>query len=464
MQTKVHNNYSIIKITNKINFKEEEMKMKKLAAFVLTGVVAAGILTGCGGKGTSQTDTKEEGNRTQENITITLMTTGTTSDEGKDFMQDILPAEVKKVYPNVTVEVTKLPDEQYGTSILTKLATGQAPDIFAIWPKFGGSLNVQTAGEAGYLMDLSDLTFWDNVAESAKNDMSYNEVPYAVPDGISLLGTYYNKDMFQSNGLEVPTNWDDFMKCCQVLKDAGITPIVMGDKDSWVMQFGLYQLAANMLYPEYPEFDNDLLQGKAKFTDGEWAKILNRYKELYDKGYITSNSLGLGSAQAIQTFIDGEAAMIIDGSWDTTALTAKGAVDFERGFVPLPGNDAGKELYACASTSGGYAINAKTEHPEIVKDIFNLMYDGESDLFKAWSENNQSISVYEGVEVTNDLYKEVMDVYNTGKAFYFCNQMWYSGTEGELTAKFSEVIGNQGTTVEDVVESVQKKFDELSQK
>lgn len=449
-------------------------KKKNLAALVLAGVMVVGTLTGCGGGEASQPDKKPESNNTenagkeevasdQEEITISLMTTGTTSEDGQDFIQDILPEEIKKVYPNVTLEVTKLPDEQYLTSILTKLATGQAPDIFAIWPKLGGALNVQTAGEAGYLMDLSDLTFWDNFAESAKNDMSYNGTIYAVPDGISLLGTYYNKDMFQNNGLEVPTNWDEFLNCCQVLKDAGITPIVMGDKDSWVMQFGLYQLAANMLYPEKPNFDNDLVAGKAKFTDGEWAAILERYKELYDKGYIISNSLGLGSAQAIQMFVDGEAAMIIDGSWSSTALTAEGAVDFERGFIPLPGNDADKELYACASTSGGYAINAKTEYPEIVKEIFNLMYDGQSDLFHAWKDNNQSISVYKGVEVTNDLYKDVMEVYSTGKAFYFCNQMWYSGTEGELTAKFSEVIGNQGTTVEDVVNSVQAKFDELSQ-
>lgn len=68
----------------------------------------------------------------------------------------------------------------------------------------------------------------------------------------------------------------------------------MGDKDQYVLQFGLYQLAADEIYSKNPDFDTQLRDGDASFTDeGTWDKVLEMYKTLYDEGYIdASKSLG----------------------------------------------------------------------------------------------------------------------------------------------------------------------------
>ena len=128
--------------------------------------------------------------------------------------------------------------------------------------------------------------------------------------GVSILGTYYNKDIFEECGInEEPATWGALLDACEKIKDKGYQPIVMGDKDQYVMQFGLYQIACNEIYSENAEYDAQLRTGDTAFTDeGTWDTVLTMYNELYEKGYIdVSQSLGLGASQALTDFVDGKA-------------------------------------------------------------------------------------------------------------------------------------------------------------
>ncbi len=444
------------------------MKLKKLAALGLTGLVGASMLAGCGDKGVvsqkaepsaAKDSSVKDSTASKENITLTMMLSGTKSTEGEDYEIDVMPRLIKERFPNITLEVIKLPDDQYYTSLKTKLATGEAPDFMLAQPKMAGANAVYTLAKSGYLLDISDLKCLEKLGGVA--DMTYQGKTYAVPQGVSFLGTYYNKDVFEKNGLQVPTNWDEFLNVCEKLKQAGVTPIVMGDKDSYVMQFGLYQIAANRVYPKNPEFDNQLGDGTTKFTGGEWEEVLSMYAELYQKGYIGSNSLGLGAAQAIQKFIDGEAAMTFDGSFNGTALTAKGAADFARGMFPLPANKPGEDIYVSGAAGGGFGIYANTKYPEECKAILEFMNDGQSPLYKAWESSGKVIPNLEGAKHTNPLFEDMMAVYSTGKSFYWCNQGWPAGVENEMQVKLSEHIAGQGTTPKDIAEAMQMKFEEL---
>lgn len=396
-------------------------------------------------------------------VTLTMLVSGSKAAEGADFELDTLPKLVKEKFPNVTLEVQKLPDEQYYTSVKAKLAAGEGPDIFLAFPKLANMGAIEVA-KAGYAADLSDLNFWGNVSAAAKNDMSYDGKPYAVSKGMDILGTYYNKSLFEQAGItEIPKDWTSFLAASEKLKAAGITPIVMGDKDPWVIQFGMYQLAANTVYPTDPEFDNKLQTGETKLTDAKWVKTVNQYAELYNKGYVNKGSLGMASAQAVQQFVDGKAAMIFTGTWDLPGLTAQGAAQFDRGFFSLPGNEAGQPVYASASTAAGYALNAKSKNLDVGKQIFEYLFDMNSPLFQAWVASNPSISVFNGVPLQNEIFKDALDnIQSTGNAFYFSNQMWPAGVSDVMQSKFSEIIGGRKTTAEQVTQAMQDKYDELN--
>ncbi|MEG6567314.1 extracellular solute-binding protein [Thermoanaerobacterium saccharolyticum] len=437
------------------------MKMKKIVMTSIILIIIITMLAGCNSSKSNNASKESSKASDGQNITITMMYSGVAAEN--DFETQILPKLVKEKFPNITLEVTKLPDDQYYTALKTKLASGNAPDMFLVQPMYAGMNSVISLAKAGYLAPLNDLKSLKLVGESAQKAVSYNGNVYAMPTGIAILGTYYNKSIFDSLGLKVPTNWDEFLKTCETLKNAGIQPIVMGDKDMYVMQFGLYQIAANQIYPKNMDFDNQLRTGKTKFTDkGTWDKVLSMYSELYEKGYIEKNSLGIGATQAIQEFIDGKAAMIFEGSFNEPAIMAKGAKDFERGYFPLPGNDKGSELYASVSISAGPAIYAKSKYINECKQIIDWWYNGESSAYKGMVESGRFIPTYGyGVDKVNELFKPFIELYNKGKAIYWCNQAWPAGVENKMEELFGEHIG-LGTPIDDITKGMQLKFEELN--
>lgn len=440
----------------------KKRKLSTILASITVLATSVGLLSGCG----SSDNNGESGKDGTKNVTLTMVVSGNKAADGQDFELDVLPKMVNEKFPNIKLEVQKLPDDQYNTSIKTKLAAGEAPDFFRVWPRMGSAASIIDLSKAGYLADLSDLPFMSNITDGAREDMSNDGKVYGIAKGIDMLGTYYNKDLFTQVGItEIPKDWESFLAASQKLKDAGITPIVMGDKDPWWIQFGAYQLAANTVYTADKDFDLKLQTGEKKFTDPTWVKAISMYKELYDKGYIAKNTLGLGGPQATQMFIDGKAAMIFDGTWDYPTLTAQGAANFERGFFPLPGNEKGQPVWQAVSTAAGWAVNAKTDHLEEVKQVLNYWFDSESDLFKEWVKLNPSISAFNGVPLNNDLYKESYELYqSSGNSSYFANQMWPNGVADTLQVKFGEIIGGRKTTPEDVASAMQAKFDELWKK
>lgn len=458
------------------------MKWRKVTALVSAFLLTAGTLTGCGGASDPETSATADANggetekdkkpageaydgQALENagdITLTMMVSGTEYDN--DFETQIMPALVKEKWPNVTLEVTKLPDNNYYTALKTRLASGECPDMILVQPMYAGSNSCYSLAEAGYLTELDDLNALEYVTDIG--GMTYNDHVYAFSGNVSILGTYYNKDMFAEAGVtEEPTTWESFLEACEKLKSAGYQPITMGDKDQYVFQFGLYQLACNEIYSKNPDYDMQLREGKTAFTDeGTWDTVLTMYKELYDNGYIDAGkSLGTGASQSIQAFIDGEAAMTFDGSFNATALKAAGAAgDFERGFFPLPGT--ADEVYTATCLGAGYAIYSGSDRIDECKEILDYWFDGKSDLWNAYVASGRTIMSYgDGVEASQnyELFRPFIKLMNDGKAFHWCNQAWPAGTEGTMEELFSELIGGQGTTVEDITQGMLDKFEDL---
>lgn len=447
------------------------MKAKKVVSMLCVGAMAMTMLAGCGGGGSEEENTEQQASsgpydeQAIENagdITITMMVSGVATEN--DFETEVLPELVKEKWPNVTLEVTKLPDDNYYTTLKSRLSSGECPDIILTQPMYAGANSCYTLAEAGYLAPLNDLKWAENMSDLAA--VTYEDDIVTCTAGVSILGTYYNKDMFAECGItEEPQTWDEFLDVCETLKENGHQPIIMGDKDMYVMQFGLYQIACNEIYSQNADYDEQLRTGDTSFTDeGTWDKVLEMYNELYDKGYIdSSQTLGIGASQAIQAFIDGEAAMTFDGSFNAPALLAEGAAGaFERGYFPIPSESG--DNYTATCLSAGYSIYSGSEYVDECKELLDYWFDGSSDIWQAYLATGKIIATYgEGSDQTAnyDLFKPFIDMMNEGKAFHWCNQAWPSGTETTMEEKFGEMIGGQGTTVDDITQEMQTRFEDL---
>jgi raffinose/stachyose/melibiose transport system substrate-binding protein len=435
--------------------------MKKLIALMLSGILIASLAAfGSGSAAPTAAPSQDSpaAAAPEEKIVITVLDSG--SAQENDFETETLPRLISAKYPNVTVEASKLPDDQYYTALKTKIASGEAPDMFRVAPKGAGSNSVITLAEAGYLAPINELGIVELAGASGTDAFRVGSNVYTVSSGVSILGTYVNMDMLKSLSLSIPTTWAEFLDVCQKLKDGGIQPIVMGDKDMYVMQFGMYQLAASKVYPKNPAYDDQLRTGETHFTDtGSWDTVLEMYDTLYKNGYIDSSSLGISQQQSQQMFVDKQAAMTFDGSW--SAPTLRGA-DFELGYYPLPGNEGSEILCASMAPGSNWAIYSGSKHIDACKNLLQYWFDGESDLWKAYVDADKAVVTYGyGSDRVDVLFQPFMELYNNDRAYYWCNQGWPAGVENEMLAKFSELIGGQNTTVPEITKAMQRKFEEM---
>src|SRR5689334_4781039 len=65
----------------------------------------------------------------------------------------------------------------------------------------------------------------------------------ALPYSVMAASVIYNTDIFEANGLEVPTTWSELLEVCEALKAAGITPFYATFKDDWTVAQGWYDYA-----------------------------------------------------------------------------------------------------------------------------------------------------------------------------------------------------------------------------
>lgn len=432
--------------------------MKKTLALFTTAALLTSIFTGCGNVSSGSSSGSKSGS--DKNVKLTLMVTTRPSTNKKDFYLDYLPQLVKEKFPNVTLNVEQLPTDQYTSTMKVKLSSGQGPDLFTWWP----DSQAKPLVAAGYVKDLSSLPVIGNFNKDMIKSYSFDGKTYALPTGMSFLTTWYNKSLFQkANITAVPQNWDEFLGDCDKLKKAGIIPIVMGDKQAFEIQFGMYQAGASLIYADNPNFDKDLLAGKTKFTDPQWVETVKRYKELYDKGYVATGTLGLSEDQARQMFTDGKVAMKFDGNFGYDQMMKNGAVSFERGMFPLPSNDAGKKLVVNLSPGNGVFVNAKSENAEVAMEILKYWFTKDTPLFNKWVETNTMVSPYVGTSSSLPLVSGYIDKYKDFQTVYNLNNAWPAGVSDEMCNKFQELIAKSGSA-EDVCKAMQAKLDELIKK
>ena len=122
--------------------------------------------------------------------------------------------------------------------------------------------------EGGSLVSLNDMLDKNGLRDTFLNGLldqyTFNDNVYAMPDGNNVEVVYYNKDVFASAGItDVPTTFDALLDDVKKLKAAGVTPIAIGEKDTWTGSF----LFMNILLRTNggPGFLKDVVDGKKTF-------------------------------------------------------------------------------------------------------------------------------------------------------------------------------------------------------
>ena len=103
--------------------------------------------------------------------------------------------------PNIHIEFTTAPTDQYQTVIKTRLAGGDAPDVFGVFP---GAWLATYGAKPGYLLDLSNESWVSTLNPAAKGVSTYNGKVYALPMSQNVIGVVYRKDLFTQGRRDGP--------------------------------------------------------------------------------------------------------------------------------------------------------------------------------------------------------------------------------------------------------------------
>jgi len=234
--------------------------------------------------------------------------------------------------------------------LTTRMLGNDPPDSFQV--HMGHELTDSWV-TTGYMQPLDALykaQGWSDVFPKGVLDIiSYNGAPYAVPVNIHRANVlWYNKTVFTANNLQPPTTMDQFFADADALKAKGITPLALGDVDS----FASIQLMETVLLGTLgADGYNGLWTGTTDWNSAKVTDALNTYKRML--GYVNSDHSSLSWDQANDLVISGKAAMTIMGDWLEGDNKAKKFTDY--GWLPSPGT-AG--MYDALSDTFGLPKNA----------------------------------------------------------------------------------------------------------
>ena len=266
----------------------------------------------------------------QENaVTITMWGN---HPEWKDPMEQILAA-FEETHPGITVEFTPYPANDYPPRLQTAKAGGAPSDVLG---ELEGSIitQVRAGGELPFI-DLTGRVDVSGLTEAARGQVDVDGKVYGTPLASYTVGLAYQKPIFEENGLTPPTTWQELRDTARALKDAGVTPIVLGARDGVHPYFMYIGLVSSVLGPEGFE---QLRRGERRLTDPdlvEAAQLLLDLQEFYQPGFQATDYV---TAKAI--FANGQGAMEVAGTADFTGYRQVNP-EADLGFMAWPGPEAG---------------------------------------------------------------------------------------------------------------------------
>src|SRR3954453_19007813 len=155
--------------------------MKGLAGAV---VVAAGLLAGCGGS-------SENGSQTANGKATLKLAISQSGGTGENPIMPIVRA-FEKANPNIKVNVSQTPIDQYPQILRTQLRSGTGPDLFYGSTGTGAPDSILPLAKAGMVADLSGNSFVSTIPDSVKPLVQTDGKTYMLPLEYSGNGVIYN--------------------------------------------------------------------------------------------------------------------------------------------------------------------------------------------------------------------------------------------------------------------------------
>lgn len=245
--------------------------------------------------------------------------------------------------PDAQITSEWFANDAYKEKIRTAVGSGNAPSLIFSWA--GGTLADYAANDS--VVDLTDDTadLLTNIFPSVAANGQIDGTTYAVPNNQSQPAIlYYNQEVFDQAGVEVPATYDELLDAVAQLKDAGIIPISLAGQSKW----------PELMYIQYltdriggPEVFQAILDGEPDaWSDPAVTEALTKIQELVDAGAFGDSFGSVAADAGADTALvhTGKAAMVLQGAWvfpDFLANAPELVTSGGLGFANFPAVEGG---------------------------------------------------------------------------------------------------------------------------
>lgn len=449
------------------------MRLKKVISGVMVLSMTACLFAGCGEKdkpaeGGNATKTSGEagGNNSSNSGEVQEITwmfwddLNATEDlisKGYKEVIDRFNEQYKDKY-HCTAITTNL--EEYDTKLNAKIAAKDCPDVYICNP----GPNLTQYVEAGAAKDLTDILtnkekdWYNTFTTGIFERMTYDGKIMAVPTNFAAALVFYNTEMFDQAGAKVPTNFEEWIEACQKLQDAGFTPIACSAGTAWCLS-----MLAGYFCDRAGGPDNlaGITAGTANWTDPSFVTAAEKLKEI--SKYFQKTAAGDSNDQATALLYNGEAAMLVQGSWAIGQINGNNPEFQDKcGVFSFPAITGGADPNRMIVKTDNLVMSATTEYEDACIALMKCFTDETAQRYTA--EVGGKIPV---IDVQYDESKApkqlgyVMDILSksTGTLGFY-NESLDSVEAGDAfdNAMVDLFLGNK--TVQEALGAVQKFYEE----
>jgi len=414
-------------------------------------LVAAGALIAAACTGGDGGDGGTDGAGTQEPVTLDYWVFESGGLAGQ-FL-DELKADFEAKYPNVTIDITAYPEDNYGVKLDTAIAAGKEPDLVLV---FGPDYMRQ-----GMLLPLDDMV------EEHDIDLSQyvpsivepgDEFSCAYEDHLYCLGSYagsvqllYNKDLFDAAGISYPAAYppmtpQEFVDiACQLTDKAN----------------GVWGGAASdpLAYVPWETFFSE--DGRtAEFNSTDAVEQFEILASGYERGCFPTTNILDPWEQGRDYFAQGQLGMVVTDFQDLDKVE-KAGINYGSTASPTP---PGYEPYFFVWTDS-VAVMVSTDHPEEAKDfVAFLTTEGQEIRYRASGDMPLNLQIAEDVNWTNGVpgREDGLEVLSHARTAVFVPNRW--DAIGPYYDAWDFVVGGEKTAQEaldDANPAIQENLDKV---
>ena len=265
--------------------------------------------------------------------------------------------EFNKLYPNIVIDHKQVGGyDDVRDQIKTEITVGDQPNIAYCYPDHVALYNLALAVETldKWIESTETVERADGTTEQVglTQDQIDNFIDgyyaegrefgdgkmYTLPMSKSTEVFYYNKTFFEEHNLEVPKTWDDLEAlCARILEiDPKCIPLGYDSEANWfITMCEQYNSPYTSATGDHFLFDNETNRG-----------FVEKFRQWYNKGYVTTQELSGGYTSALFTknpAEEGNCYMCIGSSAGANHQIPKnddGTFKFEVGIASIPQVDA----------------------------------------------------------------------------------------------------------------------------